>query len=225
MPRLRHFLATGYALLFMATQAAAGDATGAGGSPYRLRLERADAFRLQRAGPQPLRRAVAGRIATKPYASQIQRAAREAKLDPALVHAVVRVESAYDPGARSPKGALGLMQVMPQTALRYGVSDPARSTEINLDVGTRYLRDLVDMFGGRLELALAAYNAGEHAVLRHGGRIPPFRETRRYVDAVLHAYRAEHGVALPPVMLGEDYPRDVRLNAEVLHSTTLLARP
>jgi soluble lytic murein transglycosylase-like protein len=81
------------------------------------------------------------------------------------------------------------------------------------------------MFGGRLELALAAYNAGEHAVLRYGGRVPPYRETRLYVDTVLRAYGGGRTSALPPAVLGAEYPRDVRLSADVLHSTTLLARP
>ena len=78
---------------------------------------------------------------------------------------------------------------MPETAARYGIRNPARSIEANLNAGTRYLRDLMQMFDGRLELALAAYNAGENAVLRFGHRIPPYRETQHYVPAVLAKYR------------------------------------
>jgi soluble lytic murein transglycosylase-like protein len=225
MFQARYFLAAGCALLVVTTQAAAGGATGGGDSPYQLKKHGADAFRLERADREELRLPAPERLSAKPFASQIRRAARAARLDPALVHAVVQVESDYEPGARSAKGALGLMQVMPETALRYGVRDPARSAEINLGVGTRYLRDLIEMFAGRLELALAAYNAGEHAVLQFGRRVPPYRETRQYVDMVLRAYGDGRTSALLPAMLGAKYPRDVRLSAEVLHSTTLLARP
>ena len=123
-----------------------------------------------------------------PFAKLIEGAAREASLDPALVHAVISVESGYNPAARSPKGALGLMQVLPATALRYGIRNAARSPAANLRAGTLYLSDLMVMFDQRLELVLAAYNAGEAAVLRYGQRIPPFRETQHYVPAVLARY-------------------------------------
>ena len=127
-------------------------------------------------------------MADKPFAIQIDSAARQASLDPALVHAVIHVESRYNPSARSPKGAIGLMQLMPETAMRYGVADPSRAPEANLRAGTRYLSDLMTLFDGRIELVLAAYNAGENAVRRHGMRIPPYRETRDYVPAVLAVY-------------------------------------
>jgi len=113
-------------------------------------------------------------------------AAREG-LDPALVEAVVAIESAFNPRAISRKGAMGLMQLMPQTAARYGVSDPFDPEE-NLTGGIRYLRDLLHRFDGDLRYALAAYNAGETAVLTYGG-IPPYRETREYVRLVLARYR------------------------------------
>jgi soluble lytic murein transglycosylase-like protein len=132
---------------------------------------------------------VSARLAGMPFAKLIEGAAREASLDPALVHAVIAVESGYNPAARSPKGALGLMQVLPETALRYGIRNAARSPAANLRAGTRYLSDLMVMFDNRLELVLAAYNAGEGAVLRYGQRIPPFRETQQYVPAVLARYR------------------------------------
>ena len=152
-------------------------------STYRLRAENPGAFRLT--APEPARPALPDR----PYAEQIDRAARDASLDPALVHAVIHVESRYNPAARSPKGALGLMQVLPETAARYGVSNVTRSVSVNLSVGTRYLRDLLNLFGDRVDLALAAYNAGENAVVRYGERIPPYRETQAYVPAVLEKYR------------------------------------
>ncbi len=129
------------------------------------------------------------RLAGMPFSKLIEGAAREASLDPALVHAVIAVESGYNPAARSPKGALGLMQVLPATALRYGVKNAALSPAANLRAGTRYLSELMTLFDQRLDLVLAAYNAGEGAVLRYGQRIPPFRETQQYVPAVLARYR------------------------------------
>src|ERR1700744_684929 len=103
----------------------------------------------------------------KKYEALIATEAKRAQLDPALVKAVIAVESAYDPGAVSAKGAIGLMQLIPETAQRYGVkviADPRG----NIGGGTRYLKDLITMFNGNLPLALAAYNAGEGAVGQHG---------------------------------------------------------
>jgi soluble lytic murein transglycosylase-like protein len=115
------------------------------------------------------------------------------ELDPELVQAVIHVESAYQPQARSPKGAMGLMQVMPATGARYGVSEPRQLLDpaMNIEVGTRYLRDLHKMFKGRTDLILAAYNAGEGAVARYGNRIPPYPETREYVRRALKIYRGD----------------------------------
>ena len=120
-------------------------------------------------------------------ASLIEQAATENGLEPALVHAVVRAESAYRADAVSHKGAVGLMQLMPGTAERYGVSD-RRDPRQNLSGGTRYLSDLLDMFDNDLTLALAAYNAGENAVIRYGRQVPPFKETQGYVRKVLDFY-------------------------------------
>jgi hypothetical protein len=113
-------------------------------------------------------------------------AARRHGLDPELVVAVVGVESAFRPEAVSPKGAQGLMQLMPATAASLGVED-AFDPEENLDGGVRHLGTLLSLYGGDLERALAAYNAGEGAVERHGG-VPPYRETREYVKRVLERY-------------------------------------
>lgn len=121
----------------------------------------------------------------------IGEAARNTRLDPALIEAVVRVESGFDSAARSPKGAQGLMQLMPATARRYGVDDPLDPAQ-NLLGGARYLRDLLDRFA-TLPLALAAYNAGEGAVERHGNTIPPFAETEAYVPRVLEHYQRLKG--------------------------------
>lgn len=106
-------------------------------------------------------------------------------LDPKLVKALIRVESSFDPRAKSKKGAMGLMQLMPATARDLGVTD-AFDPQQNVRGGVTYLRRMIDRFG-RMELALAAYNAGPEAVARYGG-IPPYRETRQYVDRVLSVY-------------------------------------
>lgn len=127
----------------------------------------------------------------------LEEAAEAQSLDPAFVIAVAAAESAFNVNAISRKGALGLMQVMPATAERYGVV--ARSTsggehavmepKVNAQIGTRYLADLLRMFDGDKELALAAYNAGEGAVIKYGRRIPPYPETQQYVEKVMRFYR------------------------------------
>lgn len=118
-------------------------------------------------------------------------------VDYELLKAVVAAESAFNPRAVSHKGAVGLMQIMPATARRYGVqSEPGVSIsskltdpEVNIRTGTRYLADLLRMFGGQTELAVAAYNAGEGAVMRAGNRIPNYKETQAYVKKVMAVYR------------------------------------
>ena len=122
------------------------------------------------------------------YAKHIRAAAKANRLDPALLHAVISAESGYNPFARSRRGATGLMQLMPDTARRYGARnllDPAQ----NIHAGARYLRDLMDLFDNDLHLVLAAYNAGENAVLRAGMRIPPYSETMTYDPRVITYYR------------------------------------
>jgi soluble lytic murein transglycosylase-like protein len=115
--------------------------------------------------------------------------ARRHGLDPDLVMAVVSVESGFRPQAVSPKGAQGLMQLMPKTASSLGVADALDPVQ-NLDGGARHLGQLLTLYGGDLTRALAAYNAGEGAVDRHGG-VPPYRETRAYVRKVLERYRGQ----------------------------------
>jgi soluble lytic murein transglycosylase-like protein len=119
----------------------------------------------------------------------IEAAARKNQVDPFLLHAVIRAESGYNPNALSVKGASGLMQLMPATARRYGVKDIFDPRE-NIEGGTRYLKDLLELFQNNLELALAGYNAGEGSVLRAGSRIPNYRETLAYVPKVLEFYRS-----------------------------------
>ena len=122
------------------------------------------------------------------YTSTINWYADHYRLPKSLVHAVVTAESAYDPNAISRTGAVGLMQLMPETARRYGVKN-RRNPSDNLSGGTRYLRDLLNMFNNDLALALAAFNAGENAVKDNGNRVPPYAETREYVKKVIEYYR------------------------------------
>ena len=123
----------------------------------------------------------------KRFAQAIDTVAKQNKLPRALVHAVITAESAYDPNAVSHAGAVGLMQLMPGTAQRYGVRN-RKDPLSNVAGGTRYLRDLLKMFDNNLVLALAAYNAGENAVIKYGHKIPPYEETQTYVQRVLKYY-------------------------------------
>lgn len=138
--------------------------------------------------PKPVTGSVAERRAR--FERVIRAYARRYGLTPALLHAVIRTESAYDHSAVSSAGAQGLMQLMPATAARYGVKDSFDPVE-NVRGGAAYLRDLLDMFGQDLQLALAGYNAGENAVIRHGHQIPPYAETQEYVRRVLRHLVAE----------------------------------
>lgn len=130
-----------------------------------------------------------------PFGNAMSIAAERHEVDPFLLAAVVEAESGFRPTAVSPRGAVGLMQVLPATGASLGtrnLTDP----HANLDVGSRYLRRLLREYDGDLELALAAYNAGPAAVQRYGG-IPPFRETQEYVGKVLRIYR-KHQRAIDP---------------------------
>jgi soluble lytic murein transglycosylase-like protein len=122
------------------------------------------------------------------YDSIIENAALSASVEPNLLRAVIVVESGFNSRAVSKRGAVGLMQLMPSTATRFGVSNPYDPRE-NVHAGARYLKFLINRFGQDVRLALAAYNAGEDAVERNGGRIPPFTETMAYVPRVLKIYR------------------------------------
>jgi len=164
---------------------------------YKLLLRNADDFKLKASRDYRLRgpwareeareREPAPELATRPFHTEIMHAALTHKVDPALVHAVITAESAYNPTAVSPKGAVGLMQLMPDTARRYGVKD-SKDPQANILGGVQYLNDLIALFKGDLKLVLAAYNAGENAVARFGGQIPPFAETRAYVPKVMGMY-------------------------------------
>jgi len=150
--------------------------------------------------------ALYARVATNPNVQRlkplVERHARERALDPALVKAVIAVESAFDPDGISSKGAVGLMQVLPATGERYGlapdarrsVADKLKDPATNVRIGTRYLADLLQRYDNDLPLALAAYNAGEGAVDRHEGQVPPYPETQDYVRLV----QAFHALYSPP---------------------------
>lgn len=138
--------------------------------------------------PDPVRPTTIPLADPNRYIPLVKKTARELQIDEALLRAVIAVESGYDARAVSSRGAVGLMQLMPETARRYGVTnlyDPAQ----NIRGGARYLRDLMGKFNNDLSLALAAYNAGEDAIVQHGNRIPPYRETLLYVPKVLDTYR------------------------------------
>lgn len=128
------------------------------------------------------------RAVRKRYADIVTKVAREQNVDPALLHAVVTVESGYNWKAKSPKGARGLMQLIPETARRFGVKNIWSPLE-NIRGGARYLSHLIGLFNGQLDLAIAAYNAGPGAVIKFGREIPPYPETRDYVPRVLEHYQ------------------------------------
>ncbi len=121
------------------------------------------------------------------YSAYVAQSARKYNVDERLVHAVILAESAYNPNARSPVGAVGLMQLMPATARRFGVTN-RRDPKQSIDGGTHYLKILLRMFNST-KLAVAGYNAGEGAVLKYNRTVPPYRETRNYVKKVLAYYR------------------------------------
>ena len=123
----------------------------------------------------------------KRFSGKIAEVANQYQVPEALLHAVITIESVYDPDAISRAGAVGLMQLMPATARRYGVYN-RRNPTANLTGGTRYLKDLLKRFDNDIELALAGYNAGENAVEKYGNQIPPYDETQEYVRKVLKLY-------------------------------------
>jgi soluble lytic murein transglycosylase-like protein len=124
----------------------------------------------------------------KRFSPLITAAAARYKLEAALIHAVIYVESSYDPEAKSTSNCIGLMQLKPSTARRYGVNN-AWPPKDNIRAGSRYLSYLIRLFKGDLRLALAGYNAGENAVLRNNSQIPNYPETRRYVQKVMRYYQ------------------------------------
>lgn len=164
-------------------------ATNIPGDPRYQPLAAAGGPRVQAPAALPAARRDPGR---ERYALPVSHAAADTGLPEGLLHAVIKAESNYNAEAVSHKGAVGLMQLMPETARRFGVVD-ARDPAANVLGGARYLKTLLAMFDADLPLALAAYNAGPSAVLRNGRVVPPFPETQRYVPRVLELYRREGG--------------------------------
>jgi soluble lytic murein transglycosylase-like protein len=160
-------------------------------SGYQLILKTPEPFSVAPKNPLGFDRwrmgARGGERNRRQYAPLIDSVASKYNLDADLLHAVVRAESAYNPEALSHKGAVGLMQLMPATAARYGVTNPYDPAE-NVEGGARYLSDLIAMFQENIKLAVAAYNAGEKNVIKYGNQIPPFAETQEYVGRVLQYY-------------------------------------
>ncbi len=158
-----------------------------------------------------------------PSYKQIKHHLREASLaqgvDYELLQALIATESGFDVQALSPKGAVGLMQIMPDTAKRYGVTGDRKTPvekkltdpRTNIRTGSRYLRDLIKMFPGQLELALAAYNAGEGAVLRAGKQVPNYKETQNYVKTVLQLY----AMLKPPSLVADQRHALARVRMEL----------
>jgi soluble lytic murein transglycosylase-like protein len=185
-------------LLGGAVQAAPGDIyayTDAAGVTHFSNVPTDSQYRLYaRVPPEPsppsaaMQSSAALDARAETYTGLIDRTAQTLALHPALLRAVIAVESAFNPRAVSKAGARGLMQLHPDTARRYGVGD-AFDPEQNVSAGAHYLSDLLHRYNNNLELALAAYNAGEGAVDRYGRQIPPYRETQEYVPAVLRLYR------------------------------------
>jgi soluble lytic murein transglycosylase-like protein len=178
-------------LILLLPALCAGTAAGSSGEALYYRVEGGDIVFTNvpegagvRAVPGLGRPVAAGSadLPVTPFDAHIELIARESGLSPNLIKAVALVESGFDPLAVSPKGAQGLMQLMPGTARAYGVRDAFDPGE-NLRAGARHLRDLLDRYGGDLTLALAAYNAGPGAVQRYGG-VPAYPETRNYVRKV-----------------------------------------
>ena len=140
-----------------------------------------------RSNPPPAGKAATA-APTPEISNLVEQTANRLQIDPQLVHAIIQVESEYDPKAISSKGAMGLMQLVPETAQRFGVANPFDPKD-NIQGGVSYLKHLLDMFGGDLPLSLAAYNAGEGAVARSGG-IPSYAETKDYVRKVTRLYQS-----------------------------------
>lgn len=138
----------------------------------------------------PARTSRVARVRRPSITALLDAAARRYRLDPRLVREVAWQESGFDPRSVSDKGAMGVMQLMPETARILGVTDPFDPRQ-NIDGGARYLRDLLHLYRGNIRLSLAAYNAGPAVVAHYGNRIPPFSETRDYVRVITRRLRAD----------------------------------
>ncbi|RXV65961.1 lytic transglycosylase domain-containing protein [Burkholderia stabilis] len=164
--------------------------------------------------PEPVDHAPRHAMRATRYDKLIDAVASQFDLDTALLHAMIEVESRYDANARSPKGAVGLMQVMPATGRRFGFVD-LDDPDTNLRAGATYLKWLLRTFDNDLELAVAGYNAGEGAVMKSGWKIPPYRETQLYVSTVLKRYRSTGAASAP----------DANADSTGRHRHRIVARP
>ena len=146
-------------------------------------------IRIEDANISPLASsATATKQVRRPFEQEVDIAAIATQLDPALIHAIITVESRYNPEARSKKGAFGLMQLLPTTAKHYG-TQLSDTPQQHILAGAKYLKTLIADFNGNLELALAAYNAGPSTVRKYRNNIPPYEETQKYVPKVMKYYR------------------------------------
>ncbi|AMO95877.1 transglycosylase SLT domain protein [Collimonas fungivorans] len=151
----------------------------------------------QKLRDSPLFRYLSQHPNLKKYEALVDQAAQEFALEPALLKAVMAAESGFNPAAVSPKGAIGLMQIMPATAERYGLTGDSKKPvekkltdpRTNIRLGARYLRDLLKLYPAQQELVIASYNAGEGAVQKYNNKVPPYAETRNYVQLVRQFYQ------------------------------------
>jgi len=185
------------------------------------------AVAVQAGGSSVVARSGGGSAPANDLRSLVRNVSEEHGVDPKLVDALVRVESAYDPRAVSRRGAMGLMQLMPETALRLDVDDPFDPEE-NVRGGVREISRLMDRYSGDLQLALAAYNAGEGAVARYRG-IPPYQETRSYVAQILtiytgRPYRLTGTPRAAPVRLLQDGSGSTVITNSSASTSSLLVR-
>jgi soluble lytic murein transglycosylase-like protein len=139
----------------------------------------------------------------KLYNPIVQRVAEKHRVDPELIHAIIRAESNYDNFALSEKGAMGLMQLMPDTAVQYGVKNVFDAAQ-NIEGGTKYLKDLMNLFNNQTLLVLAGYNAGQEAVRKYGRTVPPYSETREYIRRVMAKYKKSEIRSTRPVVKVRD---------------------
>jgi len=168
---------------------------------FPITTEKVEKIGKAAVAPMILRNKVNKNLSKSEYSPWIQAAATRYRLPEALLHAVIQVESNYNPNAISPKGATGLMQLMPGTGKQYGVTQ-LTDPQSNIDGGAKYLRFLLDLFNQDLSLALAGYNAGENAVKRYNNTIPPYAETQGYVKKVTELYQ-QNLASLPVTALYE----------------------
>lgn len=143
------------------------------------------------------------------YDNLVRSIAHKYRVEHTLIHSIIRAESDYDRFAVSPKGALGLMQLMPATAIQYGVKNVFDPRE-NIEGGVKYLKDLIKLYNGNTKLVLAAYNAGQEAVKKYNG-IPPYRETRNYISKIMDRFGYDKDFIKGKTIIYKFYDKDGKL--------------